>query len=61
MNNSFKLGMAAGVALSALAALGVALGYRETVVKPEQEDQEQYDQVSKAAVRRSVAAHQSRF
>ncbi|CAK8054283.1 DUF3042 family protein [Eupransor demetentiae] len=61
MSKSFKLGIATGFLASAAAVAGAALGYRQMVVKPEQEAEDEYNEVSKAAVRRSVAAHQSRF
>lgn len=61
MSKSFKFGMLTGLAISAVAVASSALGYRQLVVKPEQEAEEAYNEVSKAAVRRSVAAHQSRF
>ncbi|HCH60105.1 MAG TPA: DUF3042 domain-containing protein, partial [Leuconostoc lactis] len=38
-----------------------ALGYRQTVIKPAEEAEAQHEEVSKQAIRRSIAAHQSRF
>ncbi|CAH1854000.1 DUF3042 family protein [Convivina intestini] len=61
MKKTFKFGVLTGLAVSAVALVSSALGYRQLVVKPEQEAEENYDKVSKAAVRRSVAAHQSRY
>ncbi|GAO99999.1 DUF3042 family protein [Fructobacillus ficulneus] len=61
MKNGFKLGLATGVLGSALAALSTGFGYRKFVQAPKKKEQEHYEEVSKAAVRKSVAAHQSRF
>ncbi|MCT4388348.1 DUF3042 family protein [Leuconostoc pseudomesenteroides] len=58
---SFRLGVIVGVIGSAVVAAGTTLGYRQTVIKPQEKAEETYNQVSKAAIRRSVAAHQSRY
>ncbi|WP_220740346.1 DUF3042 family protein [Leuconostoc miyukkimchii] len=58
---SFKSGVIVGVLSSVAIAAATALGYRQTVVKPTQKAEEHHEEVSKQAIRRSVAAHQSRF
>ena len=58
---SFKSGVIVGIIGSALVAAASALGYRQTVIKPAEEAEAQHEEVSKQAIRRSNAAHQSRF
>lgn len=61
MKKGFKFGLATGVVGSAIAAISAGFGYHKLVKKPQQKADEDYEAVSKAAVRKSVAAHQSRF
>ena len=58
---SFKSGVIVGIIGSALVAAASALGYRQTVIKPAEEAEAQHEEVSKQAIRRSIATHQSRF
>lgn len=58
---SFKLGVIIGTFGTAAAVAGCALVYRHKVIKPIEKAEEEYNEVSKAAIRRSVAAHQSRY
>ena len=58
---SFKSGVIVGIIGSALVAAASALGYRQTVIKPAEEAEAQHEEGSKQAIRRSIAAHQSRF
>ena len=58
---SFKSGVIVGIIGSALVGAASALGYRQTVIKPAEEAEAQHEEVSKQAIRRSIAAHQSRF
>ncbi|CAM3181134.1 DUF3042 family protein [Leuconostoc rapi] len=58
---SFKSGVIVGILSSAAVAATTALSYRHTVVKPAQKSEAHHEEVSKQAIRRSVAAHQSRF
>ncbi|MDD9138470.1 MULTISPECIES: DUF3042 family protein [Fructobacillus] len=61
MAKGFKSGVATGILGSAIAAAATAFGYKKAVVAPQQKAEEEYEEVSKQAVRRSKAAHQSRF
>ncbi|MBS9336283.1 DUF3042 family protein [Fructobacillus papyrifericola] len=61
MAKGFKTGVIAGVLGSAVAAAATAFGYKKAVIAPQEQADEQYEEVSKQAVRRSKAAHQSRF
>ena len=61
MKPTFKLGVLAGVAGSVATALAAAFGYRQTVIKPQQEAEETYVETAKATARKRVSAHQSRF
>ncbi|CAK1222681.1 DUF3042 family protein [Fructobacillus fructosus] len=61
MAKGFKTGLAAGILGSALAATAAAFGYKKTVIAPQEKAEEEYEEVSRQAVRRSKAAHQSRF
>ncbi|MEL1262298.1 DUF3042 family protein [Leuconostoc mesenteroides] len=58
---SFKLGVIIGTFGTAAAVAGSALVYRHKVIKPIEKAEEEYNEVSKAAIRRSIAAHQSRY
>ncbi|GMA70261.1 hypothetical protein GCM10025879_15070 [Leuconostoc litchii] len=58
---SFKLGVIVGTLGSAAIVAGSALIYQHKVLKPIEQAEEEYNEVSKAAIRRSVAAHQSRY
>ncbi|MGR8822507.1 DUF3042 family protein [Leuconostoc citreum] len=58
---SFKSGVIVGIIGSAFVAAASAISYRQTVIKPAQKAEEHHDEVSKQAIRRSIAAHQSRF
>ncbi|MBU7455288.1 DUF3042 family protein [Leuconostoc fallax] len=58
---SFKAGVFVGILSSVVVAAASALGYKHTVVKPQQKAAEHTEEVSKAAIRKSVSAHQSRF
>ncbi|KAA8325617.1 DUF3042 family protein [Leuconostoc carnosum] len=59
--NSFKTGVFVGVLSSVAVAAAAALSYHQTVIKPAEEAEEHHEEVSKQAIRRSVAAHQSRY
>lgn len=61
MKKHFTLGLATGVLGSALAVLSAGFGYKKLVQEPKEQEQENYEEVSRAAIRKSVAAHQSRF
>ncbi|USS92454.1 DUF3042 family protein [Fructobacillus americanaquae] len=61
MKKDFKLGLATGVLGSVLAVLSAGFGYKKLVQEPQEQEQENYEEVSRAAIRKSVAAHQSRF
>ena len=58
---SFKAGVIVGILSSAALAAATALSYRHTIIKPAQQAEEHHEEVSKQAIRRSVAAHQSRY
>ncbi|CAK1221416.1 DUF3042 family protein [Fructobacillus evanidus] len=61
MKKDFKFGLATGILGSALAVLSAGFGYKKLVQEPKEQEQENYEEVSRAAIRKSVAAHQSRF
>lgn len=61
MAKGFKAGLAAGIVGSVITAAVSAFGYKKAVVAPQEKADAEYEDVSKTAVRRSKAAHQSRF